>query len=180
MRTVLEKSLLILCLATGLAACGGGNPDLLNFAGSQSGPDEFSILPNKPLEKPDNMAQLPPPTPGGSNLVDPTPKADAVAALGGKPDRLNRGANAGESAVIAHASRHGVAGDIRAVLAAEDRAWRDEHRPRLLERMFNVSTYFRAYEAMELDQYAELERLRARGIWTPTVPPEWAVAAKAR
>ena len=174
MRTVLGKSFLILCAATALVACSKREPDLMNFERSNTGPDEFSILPSKPLQAPDNFSDLPEPTPGADNLADPTPRADAVAALGGNPERLGRGANAGESALIAHASRHGVASDIRAVLAAEDLEHRRENPGRVLERLFNVNTYYRAYEKMELDQYAELERLRARGVWTPTVPPEGA------
>lgn len=172
MRIVVGKSFLLVALALSLTACGKGDADLLNFNKSNTGPDEFSILPGKPLEAPDNFAELPQPTPGGTNRTDPTPEADAVAALGGNPARLHSGLRAGESVLVAHAARYGVASGIRATLAEEDRVWRDENRPRLLERMFNVSTYYRAYEAMELDQRAELERLRARGVWTPQVPPE--------
>lgn len=178
MRTVLGKTVLILCALATVAACSRREPDLMNFESSQTGPDEFSVLPTKPLQAPDNFTDLPEPTPGGANLSDPTPHADAVAALGGNPDRLNSGATAGESALIAHASRMGVASDIRAVLAAEDLEWRRGNRGRVLERWFNVNLYYRAYEKMELDQYAELERLRARGVWTPTVPPEGAQAAQ--
>ncbi|WP_421701945.1 DUF3035 domain-containing protein [Aliiroseovarius sp.] len=178
MRTVLGKTVLILCVAATVAACSRREPDLMNFESSSVGPDEFSVLPTKPLEAPENFATLPEPTPGGANRTDPTPNADAVAALGGNPERLNSGATTGESALIAHASRHGVAGDIRAVLAAEDLEWRKGNRGRVLERWFNVNLYYRAYERMALDQYAELERLRARGVWTPTVPPEGAQAGQ--
>ena len=178
MRTVLGKTLLIVCVAAVVSACSKREPDLMNFEASNIGPDEFSVLPTKPLEAPDNFTDLPEPTPGGTNLSDPTPKADAVAALGGNPDRLNSGATAGESALISHALRFGVAGDIREVLAAEDLAFRQENPGRVLERLFNVNTYYTAYERFELDQYAELERLRARGIWTPTVPPDGAQAAR--
>ena len=48
------------------------------------GPDEFMILPNKPLTAPKDYEVLLAPTPGGANLVDPQPKADAVVALGGE------------------------------------------------------------------------------------------------
>ena len=43
---------------------------------------------------------------------------------------------------------------------------------RLVERLFNVNVYFRAYEPYELDQYAELERLRRAGIRTSAAPPD--------
>lgn len=176
MRTVLGKTLLIVCVLATVGACSRREPDLLNFESSNVGPDEFSVLPTKPLEAPENFAELPAPTPGGTNLTDPTPRADAVAALGGNPARLNRGATAGESALIAHSSRYGTAGDIRTVLAAEDLEWRKRNNGRVLERLFNVNLYYRAYEKMQLDQYAELQRLRARGVWTPTVPPEETLA----
>ena len=71
-----------------LAACGGSaEPDLLNISQPRSeGPDEFAILPAKPLEVPEDLAALPEPTPGGSNLTDPTPFADAAVAMGGNPE----------------------------------------------------------------------------------------------
>ena len=45
---------------------------------------------------------------------------------------------------------------------------------RMLERLFNVSVYFKAYAPMSLDQYLELLRLRNAGVWTPAVPPDGA------
>ncbi|WP_456389553.1 DUF3035 domain-containing protein, partial [Profundibacter sp.] len=67
-----------------MSACGNKNkdPELMNIRPSGNGPDEFTILPTKTLQAPDFTAALPTPTPGGANLTDPTPKADAVAALG--------------------------------------------------------------------------------------------------
>jgi hypothetical protein len=43
---------------------------------------------------------------------------------------------------------------------------------RLLERLFNVNVYFKAYRSQELDQYLELQRLRRLGIRTPAAPPD--------
>ncbi|MFV2035595.1 MAG: DUF3035 domain-containing protein, partial [Halocynthiibacter sp.] len=62
-----------------LSACGGREktPDLMNIRSTSPGPDEFAILPGKPLQAPDDYTSLPEPTPGGSNLTDPTPQADA-------------------------------------------------------------------------------------------------------
>ena len=42
----------------------------------------------------------------------------------------------------------------------------------LLERLFNVNVYFKAYSKMMLDQYAELERWRAIGVPTVGAPPQ--------
>src|SRR5690606_14313634 len=74
----------ILALCALVAGCGNyrnREPVLLHLKNATRGPDEFSILPTKPLEAPKDFAALPPPTPGGKNLVDPTPDEDAVAAL---------------------------------------------------------------------------------------------------
>ena len=72
---------IILVLATGLAGC--SSKGLRNLRSTGEGPDEFKILPTKPLTMPENYAQLPPPVPGGSNLVDRDPKGEAVAAIVG-------------------------------------------------------------------------------------------------
>ncbi len=174
MRGAAGARIAALTLALGvLAACSDKDPRLLNLTTDGTGPDEFMILPGKPLQQPDDYTTLPEPTPGGTNLTDPTPVADAVEALGGDGARAtNSPLRAGEGAVVSYAARYGVTPDIRDVLAAEDLQWRRDHNGRLLERLFNVTTYFKAYAPMSLDQYAELERLRALGVWTPQVPPD--------
>ena len=63
-----------------LTACGGsdGDPKLMNISQPGSlGPDEFGIIPSKPLEVPAGLtsAPLPLPTPGASN------RATAFAAF---------------------------------------------------------------------------------------------------
>lgn len=155
-----------------LAACGGSDqPNLLNISQPRAeGPDEFAILPSKPLEIPQDTSSLPPPTPGGANRTDPTPFADATIALGGNPEALTR--QSGDGALVAYAGRYGVDPNIRAELAASDLQYRRENDGRLLERLFNVNVYFQAYEPLSLDQYAELERLRRAGIRTSAVPPD--------
>ena len=161
--------LMTLVLVTGLVtACASRDkePSLLNIRQTQEGPDEFSIVPPKPLEEPKSFSDLPPPTPGGSNRTDATPQADAVAALGGRP-----GSGAAAGAVVTYASRYGVNPSIRSELAAEDLEFRRQNDGRLLERLFNVNVYFKAYAKMSLDQYAELERWRRRGLKTPAAPP---------
>ena len=160
-------------LVVGLALAGcarDDGPSLLNLDTETDTPDEFAILPTKPLENPPNLASLPPPTPGGANRTDPTPQADAIAALGGRPELLNR--NTGEAGVVAYATRLGVTPGIREELAREDAAFRRDNNGRLLERIFNVNVYFEAYDGQQLDQRRELERFRAAGVRTPAVPPE--------
>ncbi|MFM2355908.1 MAG: hypothetical protein RLZZ528_1644, partial [Pseudomonadota bacterium] len=97
-----------LCVLT-LAACNRDRPpELMNLRSQTQGPDEFSILPTKPLQMPEDIAALPEPTPGGANITDPTPEADAVAALGGNPEALTRtGIGRSDGALVSHAARFG-------------------------------------------------------------------------
>ncbi len=154
-----------------LAACSDPeNPILMHAASQERGPDEFSILPTRPLEMPADLSSLPPPNPGGVNRVDPQPEVDIVRALGGNPAAAVARGTA-DGAIVTHASRMGRDDNIRAQLAAEDLAIRQRNRGRLLERVFSVNVYHRAYEAMWLDKYAELERWRRAGVRTPSAPP---------
>ena len=158
----------LVALALALSACSNDrDPRLLNVKPSQDGPDEFAILPNKPLVQPESYSELPEPTPGGGNRVDQTPLADATIALGGNP-----AAGGGHGGLVSHASRYGVAPNIRGQLAAEDLEFRRKNNGRVLERLFRVNVYYKAYRRQTLDQYAELERLRARGVRTVSAPPE--------
>jgi hypothetical protein len=154
-----------------LSACSKSDtPILMNARASHSGPDEFSILPTKPLEMPTNLAALPSPNPGGTNRVDPQPRADVARALGGSPVVALTGGTA-DGGIVNHASRFGRDSGIRGQLAAEDLAHREKNQGRLLERLFAVNVYNKAYEFMSLDKYAELERWRRTGVRTPTAPP---------
>ncbi|MDG1531007.1 MAG: DUF3035 domain-containing protein [Paracoccaceae bacterium] len=172
---VARLGLVSLIVATmALTACGRNKePSLMNISATKSTPDEFAILPNKPITQPKNYAELPAPTLGGSNLVDPTPRADAVKALGGNPKRLvATGVVRGDQGVYNYATRYGVAGNVREQLAAEDLDFRRRNNGKVLERWFNVNVYYSAYKKQSLDQYAELERFRKAGIRTPSAPPE--------
>lgn len=167
------RGILVASLIFTLAACGGSErePNLLNIKQPRGeGPDEFSVLPTKPLQMPEDLAALPQPTPGAANLTDPTPEADVALALGGDAQVLTRGAT--DRALLAHTTRFGVSPQIRNELAEADLEYRRQNDGRLLERLFSVNVYFDAYEPMELDQYAELERLRRAGIRTSAVPPD--------
>ncbi|GAA0305236.1 DUF3035 domain-containing protein [Rhodovulum strictum] len=156
-------------MAATLAACSRDKtPELMNLRKPNRGPDEFAILPGKPLEMPQDFAQLPLPTPGGPSRTDPTPEADAIAALGGNAAR----AVPGDAGLMAHATRFGVSPTIRQTLAAEDLEYRRQNDGRLLERWFNVNVYYKAYRKQSLDQHAELERWRAAGARNVGAPPE--------
>jgi hypothetical protein len=155
-----------------LAACAKGDkvPQLMNVRSTTQGPDEFAILPPKPLTLPTDLTALPEPTPGGENLTDPTPEADAIAALGGVL-RPAGGVPGSDGGLYSYAARYGLAGDIRQTLAAEDLEWRRKNDGRLLERLLNVNVYYKAYADMSLDQQAELWRWRRAGAKTPSAPP---------
>jgi hypothetical protein len=152
-----------------LSACGRGDPELMNLT-SGEGPDEFGIVPPKPLAMPESLAELPPPTPGGANLADPNPEADAIVALGGKPG-ASSGIPSGDAALYAYAARNGVDGGIRSTLATEDLEWRRDNNGRVLERWFNVNVYYKAYRDQSLDQQSELARWRNAGVRTSSAPP---------
>ena len=158
---------------TALAGCGGSDePRLMHAASDARSPDEFAILPTRPLEMPDRMDSLPDPTPGGANRADPQPRADVAAALGGSRQAALQGdIPAADSALVSRATRFGATPGIRDQLAAEDLEFRRANRGRPLERLFAVNVYHRNYRVMALDRYAELERWRARGVQTSAAPP---------
>lgn len=156
----------------GLSAC-SDSQTLSNLGGSQNTPDEFLVLPTKPLNMPENLAVLPAPTPGGSNITDPSPQADAVSALGGNPAAVaNNGIGVNDQGLVSYAARMGSDPAIRGVLAQEDAQWRSRHSRRLFERLAQTDVYNRAYRQMTLDPYVELDRWRAAGARTPSAPPE--------
>lgn len=173
MRATIEKLGIAVAVAALVAGCGRENPELMNLRSTSAGPDEFAILPTKPLQMPENVGLLPEPTPGGNNRTDPTPAADAIAALGGRP-----GAGSSDGALVAQTGRFGTEPGIRGTLAAEDLQYRRDNDSRLIERMFGLSTYFSAYRPMSLDQSAELERWRAAGARTPGAPPAGTAQAR--
>jgi len=155
-----------------LSACASSEPRLLKIGSANDGPDEFSVLPGKPLQTPANFTDLPPPTPGGSNITDQAPKADAIAALGGNPAVLTRaGIPVSDRSLLAYAQRFGVSTNVRSELSQADLAFRQRRAGLFFLRWFQKNRYFAAYRGQSLDQYRELERLRAAGVRTPTAPP---------
>ena len=166
----MAKAIALIGMLLTLAACAGGDRGLRDFRSASAGPDEFSVMPMAPLTLPSNLDALPPPTPGGTNITDPTPNADAVAVLGGNPNALiPNGSPAGDSALITAASRNGVDPAIRQTLATEDAAFRARQTRFGLFRARD--RYFQAYARQALDAYAEYARFRQAGIAVPSAPP---------
>ncbi len=155
---------------TGLAAC-SGDPNLMNIESGQNSPDEFAILPTRPLTMPPDLAVLPTPTPGGPNVTDPSPQADAIAALGGNPAMLSdNGIAASDQALVTYPGRLGREPAIRLTLAEADLKWRASHARRPLEKLAGTSVYLRAYRDMALDPQAEQLRWQRAGARTSTSP----------
>ncbi|MEM9717020.1 MAG: DUF3035 domain-containing protein [Pseudomonadota bacterium] len=151
-----------------VAGCAGREEprQLMNIRSEGSGPDEFSVVPNEPLEIPDNIASAELPTPGGDSRVVRSPDELVVTAFGG---RATSGVN--DQATLNAVSRFGVTDDIRGVLAAEDEQFRTDKFARPLERLVRVNVYFKFYEDQSLNSYDELNRMRRLGVRTPTAPP---------
>jgi len=169
-----RKTVLILLTASVIAGCGGRNDDvtLTRLRNTSNGPDEFSIIPGKPLQTPEDYAALPQPTPGAANLTDQNPLADGVIALGGNPAVVNSSAPAASNgALVNHANRFGAAPDVRQTLAREDKETRKSYGNVNVLRILPGDDYVQAYRREWLDAYAEEQRLRNRGVITPASPP---------
>ena len=158
-----------------VAACSGDGtpPELRNLQPPGKGPDEFSVIPGKPLETPGNLSQLPPPAPGQGNRTDQDPVGDAVATLGGRRSALNEGGPPpqADSALVQHVTRNGVPGNIRQTVAAEDAEFRRRRGRFTGIKIANTDRYKQAYEPQVLDPYTALQRFRQLGVETPSAPP---------
>lgn len=168
-------TVLTLMAAMIVAGCGGAGDDevsLRKIRHKGEGPDEFSIIPGKPLEMPGDVAALPEPVPGGPNRTDQDPVADGVAALGGNPAaRSGTAPSAAHSGLVSHAARHDGNPSIRQTLAAEDREIRRQYGNVNLLRFLPSDDYTQAYKDQWLDARAEERRLRRAGVRTPAAPP---------
>ncbi len=164
----------LVSLTVALGACGTRNNDrtLHKLTSVGTSPEEFSIVPLKPLSDPQDYTSLPEPIKGGRSLTDPTPKEDAIAALGGNPARLSAsGVPVSDTALINRVSRFGVTAGIRDTLAQEDEDFR-RRKTRLNWKLIPEDEYIKAYRRELLDGYAELSRFRKLGVRTPAAPPK--------
>jgi hypothetical protein len=170
-----KRILILIVAATGLAGCGGYERDitLRDIRSAGNGPDEFSILPGKPLQQPASFTELPTPTPGAANLTDQNPLGDGIAALGGKPDRLKpQGVPGGDAALVRHASRNGVDPNVRETLAAQDEDFRRRKSRFTKLRIARQDLYNKVYKRETLNARREMNRYRrSTGVRTPTAPP---------
>jgi hypothetical protein len=157
----------------GSVALGGcANKGLRQLSASGPGPDEFMILPSKPLTAPKDYDVLPAPTPGGSNLTDQNPTGDAIVALGGRvPSAEATGVPSSDGALVAQASRYGVPANTRTSLAEADAQFRKRQARWSSVRLFKVDRYEQAYRRETLDPHSETGKFRQSGFGTPSSPP---------
>jgi hypothetical protein len=109
-------------IVVALVVSGCTNQGLRQLQSNSEGPDEFLVDPKLELEIPEDMAALPPPTPGQANRTDPDTYGDFITALGGSAGSATAAIPSSDGALVTAASRFGVTQDIRATLAAEDDA----------------------------------------------------------
>ncbi|WP_113912174.1 DUF3035 domain-containing protein [Roseovarius dicentrarchi] len=165
-RGIIALTILILALP----ACGNGK--LSRIKNTSNGPDEFTVLPSKPLQTPDSYNSLPAPTPGVANLVDANPRADGIAALGGNPAAtVPSGISGSNAGLVNHAQRHGSSPVIRQQLAAEDADTRRSYGRVNLFNLGRNDDYTNAYSKQWLDAQAEKQRMQRSGAVTPSAPP---------
>lgn len=131
-------------------------------------PDEFLVVPQKPLETPANLSVLPKPEPGATSRTEIDFEGNLLEALGGRS--TGAAISAADAELVRAAQSGGVTPDIRAVLQSEDQAYRESRASRI-EKLARKREAVRIYDDYLLDPIAELVRLRALGVKTPPVPP---------
>ncbi|GAA6159134.1 DUF3035 domain-containing protein [Ruegeria sp. HU-ET01832] len=167
----LPRSIFAVTLAFAVAGC--SDIGLRHLEAPGPGPDEFSVLPVKPLTQPEDYQFLPAPTPGGGNLTDPTPTADAVAALGGNPAALNPNTAipSTDAALVTASSRYGVPSNTRQVVDTEDAEFRRKQGRLTRLRLFKIDRYEQVYRKEALNADQQNQAARRAGIETPSAPP---------
>lgn len=162
-------------LALGLLSACGAQEDirLARFDNPENGPEEFSVVPSKPLEQPGNYRTLPAPAPGYANRADLNPVADGAVALGGRPAAaFTGGVPASDRALLRHAQRGGTDPAIRQRLTREDRDARRRYGRVNILRLGPTDDYANAYKRQWLDAHDEAGRLLNAGVPTSSYPPE--------
>ncbi|SMO92856.1 DUF3035 domain-containing protein [Ruegeria faecimaris] len=167
----LPRSIFVVTMSLAVAGC--SDIGLRHLEPPGPGPDEFAILPVKPLTQPENYNALPAPTPGGTNLTDANPTGDAIAALGGNPAAANpnTAVPASDGALVTASSRYGVPSNTRQVVNQEDADFRKRQGRWTRLRLFNVDRYSQVYRRWAIDPNKQTQAARNAGIETPSAPP---------
>lgn len=155
-----------------LAGAGCSDKGLMDLRAPGDGPDEFMLEPVKPLTQPRDYSFLPPPTPGGPNLTDRHPVAEATEELGGRPPAPGDTAvPSSDGALVSAASRYGVPANARQVIDEEDAEFRKRQARWSRVRLFPVDRYSQAYRKQALDPFRQTQLFRNRNAGTPSAPP---------
>jgi hypothetical protein len=159
----------LILIPLALAAC--ANPGLRDIRSNSAGPDEFIINPVKELAAPSDYTNLPKPTRGEGNLTDRSARGEGTTAVGGRVEDPNAPVPRSDGALVQHASRLGVQGDIRENLAEADAKFRKRKQRLTQIRLVPIDRYNQAYKRQALDAPAEQKRWRRAGVATPSSPP---------
>ena len=154
-----------------LGACSSDDARLRDVYDVGTGPEEFAVLPSKPLTIPNNLKDLPVPDLAAGNLADPTPKLDLIEMLGGSIDN-SISIPAKDKNLLKYVSRAGVDTNIREELAKEDRKFLRRMGVLTSVKLFRVDRYNQIYQKMTLSAPKELERWRSLGVRTPSMSSE--------
>jgi hypothetical protein len=149
-----------------IAACSSDDARLRDLYDVGTGPEEFAVLPSKPLIIPSNLQELPVPDETVENLADPTPKRDLIEKLGGSIDET-KSVPKKHKDLLNYVSRAGVNSNIREELAEEDRKFLRRMGVLTSVKLFRVDRYNQIYRKMTLSAPKELERWRSLGVRTP-------------
>lgn len=169
----MKSTLTVLAIATtALGGCAVGG----DFSGNiktglglqQSAPDEFIVVPRRPLTLP-RTKTLSVPQPGAPSLVDPNPIEEAKAALGRGPDTASQTSQAEQALVAAAGDKADP--DIRATIDGELES-------ALANNQYGLDTFLgrptnpaARGDPFEKDQIVEeTERLQAEGYRVPVNP----------
>ena len=155
-----------------LSACSSDDARLRDLYDVGTGPEEFAVLPSKPLIIPNNLTKLPIPDASAGNLADPTPKRDLIEKLGGSIDDTDSISKRDKN-LLEYVSRAGVDTNIREELAEEDRKFLRRMGVLTSVKLFRVDRYNQIYRKMTLSAPKELERWRSLGVRTPSMSSEW-------
>ena len=154
-----------------LSACSSDDARLRDLYDVGTGPEEFAVLPSKPLTIPSNLKNLPVPDLAAGNLADATPKRDLIEMLGGSIDN-SISIPAKDKNLLNYVSRAGVDTNIREELAEEDRKFLRRMGVLTSVKLFRVDRYNQIYRKMTLSAPKELERWRSLGVRTPSMSSE--------
>lgn len=175
--------LMAVLAVTGIAVSGCeniGNP-FEAIAKKKPAPDEFQVLARKPLQMPGSGVSslrapgttLPTPEPGAISPLEPTPKADAMAALGADP-RPSTSVSRGEVALLQAADAASASSEIRTQLAQEnaDREANAPYEAKPIWEVLGVTGDSGPYvdPAIVIDPVEESQRLQTAGLSAPSDP----------